>query len=128
MQRSFSLDVRYGRHEALREPDSALRLHVSPKTAGLLRLGPELVKHREQPGHADNGGEPRKTVLVTEYRATTNRMLRVSVNGFFESVGVVIASMRELDQDVVDRGWLGEGDTDIDSLARVQGLQERGVI
>jgi EKC/KEOPS complex subunit PCC1/LAGE3 len=42
-------------------------------------------------------------VLRVLYSATTNRMLRVSVNGFFESVGVVIQSMEELDLDVVDR-------------------------
>lgn len=42
-----------------------------------------------------------KTVLRTEYRATTNRMLRVSVNGFFESMGVVLEVMQELDVDVL---------------------------
>ena len=41
------------------------------------------------------------TVLKTEYRATTNRMLRVAVNGFFESLGVVIQVMEELDVDVL---------------------------
>lgn len=42
-----------------------------------------------------------KTVLRTEYKATTNRMLRVSVNGFFESMGVVLGVMQELDVDVL---------------------------
>ncbi|RMZ79925.1 hypothetical protein DV738_g3055, partial [Chaetothyriales sp. CBS 135597] len=37
------------------------------------------------------------TVLHTEYQATTNRMLRVAVNGFFESLGVVLQVMEELD-------------------------------
>ncbi|KAL8879660.1 MAG: hypothetical protein Q9198_002773, partial [Flavoplaca austrocitrina] len=41
------------------------------------------------------------TVLRTEYKATTNRMLRVSVNGFFESMGVVLGVMQELDVDVL---------------------------
>jgi EKC/KEOPS complex subunit PCC1/LAGE3 len=44
-------------------------------------------------------------------------MLRVAVNGFLESVGVVIGVMRELDTDVVERDMSGEG-----SLAGVQGL------
>ena len=44
-------------------------------------------------------------------------MLRVAVNGFLESVGVVIGVMRELDTDVVEREMSGEG-----SLAGVQGL------
>ena len=40
-------------------------------------------------------------MLQVDYAATTNRMLRVAVNGFVESVGVVIAVMKELDTDVV---------------------------
>lgn len=40
-------------------------------------------------------------VLQINYAATTNRMLRVAVNGFMESVGVVIGVMKELDVDVV---------------------------
>lgn len=35
------------------------------------------------------------------YTATTNRMLRVAVNGFFESLGVVLGVMEELDVDTV---------------------------
>lgn len=42
-----------------------------------------------------------KTVLETTYRATTNRMLRVAVNGFMESLGVVLGVMEELDVDVL---------------------------
>ena len=41
------------------------------------------------------------TVLRTEYKATTNRMLRVAVNGFMESFGVVLGVMEELDVDVL---------------------------
>ncbi|KAF2087383.1 Pcc1-domain-containing protein [Saccharata proteae CBS 121410] len=39
--------------------------------------------------------------VVVEYAATTNRMLRVAVNGFFDSLGVVLGVMEELDVDVV---------------------------
>ncbi|USP78212.1 EKC/KEOPS complex subunit PCC1 [Curvularia clavata] len=42
-----------------------------------------------------------QSVLRVDYAATTNRMLRVAVNGFVESAGVVIAVMKELDTDVV---------------------------
>ncbi|KAF1829627.1 Pcc1-domain-containing protein [Decorospora gaudefroyi] len=42
-----------------------------------------------------------KSVLQVKYAATTNRMLRVAVNGFIESVGVVIGAMKELDVDVL---------------------------
>ena len=45
--------------------------------------------------------EESKTVLQTVYAATTNRMLRVAVNGFMESLGVVLAVMEELDVDVL---------------------------
>ncbi|OAX78081.1 hypothetical protein ACJ72_07614 [Emergomyces africanus] len=50
--------------------------------------------------------EEELTVLQTEYRATTNRMLRVAVNGFMESLGVVLGVMEELDVDVL-AGELG---------------------
>jgi EKC/KEOPS complex subunit PCC1/LAGE3 len=40
-------------------------------------------------------------ILRTEYRATTNRMLRVAVNGFMESLSVVLGVMEELDVDVL---------------------------
>ncbi|EGP92167.1 unnamed protein product [Zymoseptoria tritici ST99CH_1E4] len=47
-----------------------------------------------------------ETVLRTDYRATTNRMLRVAVNGFFDSLGTVLHVMEDLDVDVVHhKGW-----------------------
>ncbi|KAL8688527.1 MAG: hypothetical protein Q9218_005585 [Villophora microphyllina] len=66
-------------------------------------------------GQAPNGNAPtkgvngnvsnnEKTVLRTEYKATTNRMLRVSVNGFLESMGLVLGIMQELDVDVLAEG------------------------
>ena len=58
-----------------------------------------------------------KTVLKVTYAATTNRMLRVAVNGFFESLGLVVQVMEDLDEDVVMQpGTQG--------LEGVQGLQE----
>lgn len=42
-----------------------------------------------------------ESVLKVNYAATTNRMLRVAVNGFVESVGVVVGVMKDLDVDVV---------------------------
>ncbi|EAW09797.1 CTAG/PCC1 family protein [Aspergillus clavatus NRRL 1] len=46
--------------------------------------------------------EAAKSILETTYRATTNRMLRVAVNGFMESLGVVLGVMEELDVDVLE--------------------------
>ncbi|KAI0600839.1 Pcc1-domain-containing protein [Biscogniauxia sp. FL1348] len=40
-------------------------------------------------------------ILRTEYKATTNRMLRVAVNSFMESLNLVIEVMEELDEDVL---------------------------
>ncbi|KAF2686694.1 Pcc1-domain-containing protein [Lentithecium fluviatile CBS 122367] len=58
-----------------------------------------------------------QTILRVDYAATTNRMLRVAVNGFFESAGVVIGVMKDLDVDVVYEP-VTEG------LQGVQGLDE----
>jgi len=56
------------------------------------------------------------SVLQVNYAATTNRMLRVAVNGFIESVGVVIGVMKDLDIDVVYEPVT-------ESLEGVQGLE-----
>lgn len=45
--------------------------------------------------------EQDKNVLRVQYSATTNRMLRVAVNGFMESLGVVLGVMEELDVDIL---------------------------
>lgn len=52
-----------------------------------------------QATHAGDDGN--LTVLRTEYKATTNRMLRVAVNGFMESIGLLLGIMEELDVDVL---------------------------
>lgn len=61
--------------------------------------------------------EDGKSVLKVNYSATTNRMLRVSVNGFWESLRLVVEVMEELDEDVV-------GDDRAMELGGVQGLNE----
>ncbi len=52
----------------------------------------------------NEAAESEETVLITEYKATTNRMLRVAVNGFMESLGLVLGVMEELDVDVLGEG------------------------
>ncbi|TGJ87281.1 hypothetical protein E0Z10_g1471 [Xylaria hypoxylon] len=48
------------------------------------------------------------SVLRAEYKATTNRMLRVAVNSFMESLNLIIEVMGELDEDVLAaRGQAG---------------------
>ena len=41
-----------------------------------------------------------ETILRAEYKATTNRMLRVAVNAFMDSVALVLDVMEALDVDV----------------------------
>ncbi|KAI0429231.1 transcription factor Pcc1-domain-containing protein [Xylaria sp. FL1042] len=51
---------------------------------------------------------PETNVLRAEYKATTNRMLRVAVNAFMESLGLIIEVMGELDEDVLAVKGQGE--------------------
>jgi EKC/KEOPS complex subunit PCC1/LAGE3 len=50
----------------------------------------------------DSGHEAlEKSILRAEYCATTNRMLRVAVNSFMDSLSLVMEVMEELDVDVL---------------------------
>ena len=61
--------------------------------------------------------DEQKTTLQVHYRATTPRMLRVAVNGFFESLGVIVQVMEELDVDVLQ-------EKGIEGLEGVQGVEQ----
>ncbi|KAL1857223.1 hypothetical protein Plec18167_004700 [Paecilomyces lecythidis] len=81
---------------------SALRaLQVDQELSPYVRRDFELVVPDETVTATSKEEEEAKTVLKTTYRATTNRMLRVAVNGFMESLGVVLGVMEELDVDVL---------------------------
>jgi EKC/KEOPS complex subunit PCC1/LAGE3 len=58
--------------------------------------------------------------LQVNYAATTNRMLRVAVNGFVESVGVVVGVMKDLDVDVVYEP-IKEGMEGVQGLEKIKG-------
>lgn len=45
---------------------------------------------------------PNECVLRIHYKATTNRMLRVAVNGFMDSLSLVLEVMETLDADVLE--------------------------
>lgn len=49
-------------------------------------------------------------ILTVKYVATTNRMLRVAVNGFMESLNLVLEVMEKLDEDVLAAGREQNGD------------------
>lgn len=79
---------------------AALRaIQVDQELSPFVRRSHALVARSGSAGQPDD--EESKTVLETTYRATTNRMLRVSVNGFMETLGVVLGVMEELDVDVL---------------------------
>lgn len=109
------------RHFAVVEPTHAAPNAVGsdPFRASLL-TGAAPEQSLAMPAQQDResrASEDGKTILRTTYRATTNRMLRVSVNGFFESMAVVLQVMEELDTDVVHEKGL-------EGLERVQGVEQ----
>ncbi|KAI9734589.1 MAG: hypothetical protein M1834_002190 [Cirrosporium novae-zelandiae] len=92
---------------AYRLASSALRaLEVDAELSQLVSRSLSLITPASCPNDAANEDEvDRKTILRTEYKATTDRMLRVAVNGFMESLGVVISVMEELDVDIIEQTY-----------------------
>lgn len=93
---------------------SALRaLQVDQELSPAVRRSFSLAKREPNPQTestspangvvAETSGvdEEALTVLQTDYKATTNRMLRVAVNAFMDSLGVVLNVMEELDVDML---------------------------
>ncbi|KAL4897200.1 transcription factor Pcc1-domain-containing protein [Aspergillus ambiguus] len=77
--------------------NSALEtLEVDPELSPLVRREFALLPAKPSEPQAE------KSTLQVTYRATTNRMLRVSVNGFMESLGVILEVMGQLDTDVLE--------------------------
>ena len=72
-------------------------LEVDPELSPLVER--KLSLNRKGTAGAGSNAEP--NVLVVQYKATTNRMLRVAVNGFMENMGVILGVMEELDVDVL---------------------------
>lgn len=80
---------------------AALRtLRVDQELSPLVHRDFSTVTAAESEAGAVSTAE--RSVLRTEYKATTNRMLRVAVNGFMESLDLVIGVMEELDLDVLE--------------------------
>lgn len=102
---------------------SALRtLAVDEELSALVKRDFTLVSsssdsHTETLASNKSLEDEKKTVLQVHYKATTPRMLRVAVNGFFESLGVIVQVMEELDIDVLhEKG--------IEGLEGVQGVEQ----
>ncbi|KAK7425652.1 hypothetical protein QQZ08_007868 [Neonectria magnoliae] len=74
---------------------SALKvLQVDPELSQLVTRDFSVV-----PALQSSDGDSR--VLKVEYKATTNRMLRVAVNSFMDSLKLVLEVMEQLDTDVL---------------------------
>jgi EKC/KEOPS complex subunit PCC1/LAGE3 len=54
------------------------------------------------PSDDNNNNNNEGRLLKTEYEAATNRMLRVAVNSFMESLKLVLEVMEHLDVDVLE--------------------------
>ncbi|KAK3986715.1 transcription factor Pcc1-domain-containing protein [Cladorrhinum sp. PSN332] len=70
-------------------------LRVDKELSSLVTRDLTTVAAADEPSDLQN-------ILRVEYKATTNRMLRVAVNSFFESLALVLEVMKELDVDVVE--------------------------
>ena len=66
-------------------------------------LSPLVRRHLTVVPASQNDAEDHARLLRAEYRATTNRMLRVAVNSFMESLKLVIEVMEQLDVDVLEQ-------------------------
>ncbi|KAI1967165.1 hypothetical protein LOZ58_000664 [Ophidiomyces ophidiicola] len=106
---SLTLSIPFPTH---RLASSALQaLQVDAELSALVRRTLRLATPSSSIAHdstdslaagADmTAGDQALTVLQIDYKATTNRMLRVAVNAFMDSLGVVIEVMERLDYDVL---------------------------
>ncbi|KAM3507824.1 hypothetical protein MY10362_001550 [Beauveria mimosiformis] len=73
-------------------------IQVDPELSPLVRRHLSLASSPDDAG-ADGGGGPQ--VLRVDYRAATNRMLRVAVNSFMDSLKLVVEVMEHLGADVL---------------------------
>ena len=102
--RALSVDAELSplvhRSFSLSSPNASSGLNTGSSTSA--DVGARLDGNAPLSMQANRGDDDGKlTVLQIAYKATNNRMLRVAVNGFMESLGVVLGVMEELDVDVL---------------------------
>ncbi|KAF0640127.1 hypothetical protein NXS19_000654 [Fusarium pseudograminearum] len=82
-------------------------IQVDPELSPLVRRqltvvpAPTSKSTQGSPNGQDADVDADARFLEVQYRATTNRMLRVAVNGFMESLKLVVEVMEQLDTDVL---------------------------
>ncbi|KAG5664063.1 hypothetical protein KAF25_006648 [Fusarium avenaceum] len=74
---------------------------LSPLVRRQLTVVPAPTSTSTQGSSAATASGDDARLLEVRYRATTNRMLRVAVNGFMESLKLVVEVMEQLDTDVL---------------------------
>ncbi|KAI1412659.1 Pcc1-domain-containing protein [Hypoxylon sp. FL1857] len=72
-------------------------LQVDKELSPLVKRAFSIATPDGNTTNGDAGGN----ILRVEYKATTNRMLRVAVNSFMDSLNLVLEVMQELDTDVL---------------------------
>lgn len=106
-----TIDIPFPTHRLASAALNSLRVdaELSPSVSRTLSLTTPVhdptavsstVAEGSNNGNNEEDGQPH-TVLRTEYKAVSNRMLRVAVNGFMESVKVVLEVMQQLDVDIL---------------------------
>jgi EKC/KEOPS complex subunit PCC1/LAGE3 len=82
-------------------------IEVDPELSPLVRRqltvvpAPTSKSTQGSPTGQDADADADAWLLEVQYRATTNRMLRVAVNGFMESLKLSVEAMEHLDADVL---------------------------
>ncbi|KOS16876.1 hypothetical protein ESCO_004871 [Escovopsis weberi] len=87
-----------------KELSPLVQRHISLASSPEPGPGPEPQHSLEEPAHVgsdDSPDSPRPATLEVRYRAATNRMLRVAVNSFLDSLGLAVEVMQYLDEDVL---------------------------
>lgn len=82
-------------------PDARLST-IALKAIGVDKELSPLVQRDLRTVAPGDGASKEDSVLQIEYKATTNRMLRVAVNSFMDSLSLVLEVMEEMDVDVLE--------------------------
>ncbi|TQS38482.1 hypothetical protein Golomagni_01011 [Golovinomyces magnicellulatus] len=71
-------------------------LRVDPELSSLVHRTLTTISSTSPCSNSLYLAENQKSIVRTHYKATTTRVLRVALNGFMESLSVIIAIMAEL--------------------------------
>jgi EKC/KEOPS complex subunit PCC1/LAGE3 len=78
-------------------------LQVDPELSPLVRRNLSVVDSPAAAAPESTEDATTGDILRVEYKAATNRMLRVAVNSFMDSLNLVLEVMEQLDVDILDQ-------------------------